>query len=193
MARPSRVRERRTQILDAFEGCVAERGLDATSLDATASAAGMGRQLLLHYFGSRAALVEAAVARISERYRVRIAERLGSFEEKDRLEAFLDWMFLGDFCEPASDALLGELLSHSRRSDDVRAALGGAYRELEQLLVCELESAAPEAQGRRRREAAFLVMSLCFGAGDLLCLEFPKSRLSAARTAAGEIVARLRE
>jgi AcrR family transcriptional regulator len=184
MGRPSLARERRAQILDAFESLVVEHGLEGTSLDATARAAGMKRQLVLHYFGSRTALVEAAVARVTERYAARIARTLGRFGDAERLERFVDWIFLGDFCDERTDALLGELAARGHRSPESRHAVGEAYRALEAVLVEELRKAAPAASLRRAREVAFVVLCLCFGSGDLLALDFPAARRRTARDAA---------
>ncbi|MCG8591211.1 MAG: TetR/AcrR family transcriptional regulator [Proteobacteria bacterium] len=180
IGRPSRAPERRHQILDAFEAAVGEDGLQGASLESTARRAGLKRQLVLHYFGNRRALVEAAVERILQHYRERVAAKLGGFDDAERLPAFLDWLFLGDFCEPRIDALLAEIHNESRRDPALREALQPAYTELEQVLVEELAKAVPEASLRARRETAFLVLALCFGSGHLLAVTFPRVRREAA-------------
>ncbi len=193
MGRPSLAPLRRGQILDAFEALVAREGLEGSSLEATAREAGMNRQLVLHYFGSRAALVEAAVARMLESYSRRIAERLGSWEDAERLERLIEWIFLGDFCDERSDALLTELAVRGRRDEAARRAASSAYRALDAVLVDELRKAAPHAGLGRVRRTAFLILALCFGAGDLLTLEFPEAGRRSAHDAAISLVHSLRE
>ena len=189
--RPSLAPQRRAEILDAFEVCVMDLGLDRSSLDRIAERAGMNRQLVLHYFGSRAGVVEAAVARMVTEYRERMATRLADFDEDERLEAIVAWMFLGDFCEPRSEILLGEIKAHAQRSTEFADLLRAAYGELEGTL-CELfAKELPGAPARQRRETAFSLIALCFGAGDLLSLGFPRTRRQAAYRAAEALIATL--
>ena len=188
MGRRSLAPERREQVLDAFEACVVERGLAAASLDRTAERAGLTRQLVLHYFGSRAALVEAALARMVERYRARITSKLGSLSEKERLGAFLDWILGGDFCDPESDALLGELTGPARRDEATRHAIHGVYLGLHEAVASELARAYPAAPPERHPEIAFEIMALCFGSGSLMAVGFPTDHWRGTRAAADTLI-----
>ncbi len=57
-------RDTRERILDAAESVVAERGVAALSLEATAAAAGVSKGGLLHHFRSKEALLTALVERM---------------------------------------------------------------------------------------------------------------------------------
>ncbi|MFI6369219.1 TetR/AcrR family transcriptional regulator [Nocardia sp. NPDC050630] len=61
VGRPSKARERIAHILRAMAGVVARDGLANATLSQVASAAGMQRTLVLHYFGSRDGLMQAFV------------------------------------------------------------------------------------------------------------------------------------
>jgi AcrR family transcriptional regulator len=69
MGRPSLAESRRAQILDAYEECVLQFGMEASSLEAIADQAGIKRSVVRHYMGNRAELRRAFVERIiSTRY-----------------------------------------------------------------------------------------------------------------------------
>ena len=191
MARPNLAPKRRTEILDAFEICVLEAGLERASLDRVAAAAGFKRQLVLHYFGSRSELVKAAVERMVREYCERIEIHLGGLDEDDRLQELLRWMLRGDFCNPRWDALLGEVKSQARRIPEYAELLEQAYRELENILANLLRRKAPDASAKACRETAFSLIALCYGAGDLLMLGFPQARMNATHRIATNLVAAL--
>jgi len=192
MPRPRRSQERRTQVLDAFEECLVARGLAGSSLDATARAAGLSRQLLLHYFGDREALVRAAVERIAARYRERIAARAGAAGDAERLDDLLAWIFLGDFCDPRTDAILDELRLHARRHAAVREALGAAYAELAAVLRDELAKALPRAAARDVARTAHALLALCFGSGELQAVGLPPAHPEDLHRTATQLVDALR-
>ncbi len=181
MGRQSLAIERRSEIVAAFEHCVRTQGLAGASLDRVAERAGRSRQLVLHYFGSRDGLVEAAIEKLVERYRERIDRQLARLDEKERLGALLDWVLGPDFCDPEADALLAELTGRARREPATRDAIFSAYRHLEEAIVTEISRAHPAASAVGSRAIAFLVMSLCFGASQLVGLGFPGGHLNSTR------------
>jgi AcrR family transcriptional regulator len=67
MGRPSLADSRRAQILDAYEECVLQFGMEARSLEAIADQAGIKRSVVRHYMGNRAELRRAFVERIISR------------------------------------------------------------------------------------------------------------------------------
>lgn len=63
MGRPS-VKEKRTEeILDAFEICVSKYGVEGSTLEKIAEAAGLRRSLLRHYIGNKEELLDALAER----------------------------------------------------------------------------------------------------------------------------------
>lgn len=69
MARPDIKDERRDQILDAFETCVARYGVAGATLAKTAEIAGLARPLVRHNVGNREDLLKALVDRILQQSR----------------------------------------------------------------------------------------------------------------------------
>src|SRR5690349_533828 len=72
-------------ILEAAKTIVAERGLDALTLNGAGEAAGYSRALPAHYFGTKAVLVSALADHILASYAVRVREAIGPAEGLDRL------------------------------------------------------------------------------------------------------------
>jgi AcrR family transcriptional regulator len=64
----------RDRLLDAFEDLLIENGERAATLDGVAAAAGVSKGGLLYHFGSKAALIEGLLARLSELVAIDIAE-----------------------------------------------------------------------------------------------------------------------
>ncbi|MEU5407800.1 TetR/AcrR family transcriptional regulator [Nocardia asteroides] len=61
VGRPSKAKERVAQILRAARSVVAAEGFSATTLSRVATAAGVQRTLVLHYFGNRDGLMQAFI------------------------------------------------------------------------------------------------------------------------------------
>ena len=61
IGRPSKVHERSYQILQAAVSVVAREGLEGITFVKVAEAAGMQRTLVLHYFSTRAELMNAFI------------------------------------------------------------------------------------------------------------------------------------
>ena len=99
MARPAYTRlapdDRRRQLLDRAVELFAEHGYDELSMAAFARAAGISKPLLYHYFRSKRALFEAALAQAAEEHMARIApdpDRPAGEQLMASLEAYLDWI-----------------------------------------------------------------------------------------------------
>lgn len=93
MARPEIKEDRREQILDAFEHCVARYGLEGATLGKTAEIAGLARPLIRHNIGNKEALQEALVERFLARSRTAMEDLVSSLPDENRLETLLDVLF----------------------------------------------------------------------------------------------------
>lgn len=93
MSRPIVKSERREQILDAFEVCVARYGIDGATLARTAEQAGLARALIRHNIGNREELLAALVTRFLANSRDSMAELIEELPRKDRLRSLVDWLF----------------------------------------------------------------------------------------------------
>ena len=127
MARPRVGDRRQEEILAAFEACVVRQGLEKTTLEDVAQAAGQQRSLVRHFAGNRDDMVAALIDRMVRRSEARLqaAARLDGPGSGPALAALL----LGDFFEdPVTNAVMAELWHISMRAPEVAARLAGVYR-----------------------------------------------------------------
>jgi AcrR family transcriptional regulator len=167
VAQPKRLEgEKARRIIEAMRTSVGTRGAAGSTFDHVAREAGVSRGLLHYYFGSKEQLLVEVVRHDCE---VRIAamderiERAGSVDEIIAalvlgLEEFLEG-------EPSSPAVIYELLSASRHSDDIRAELAELYRRWRADLAEALR--VKERQGVVTLDAdPDAVVSMLFALGD---------------------------
>ena len=121
--------EKAQRIIAAMRASVASRGAAGSTFDRVAREAGVSRGLLHYYFGSKERLLVEVVRQDCE---VRIAamdERLASADSADAVvQALVHGLedYLAE--DPSSHAVVYEMLSVSRRSDEIRAELAELYR-----------------------------------------------------------------
>jgi AcrR family transcriptional regulator len=117
------------RIIEAMRASVGTRGAAGSTFDHVAREAGVSRGLLHYYFGSKERLLVEVVRHDCE-IRIRdMEERLARADSVDAIVATLV-DFLEEFVEdePGSQAVLYEMLSASRHSDEIRAELAELYR-----------------------------------------------------------------
>src|SRR4051794_21242373 len=118
------------RIIAAMRASVAARGAAASTFDQVAREAGVSRGLLHYYFGSKERLlVEVVRHDTAERNRSmdeRLAQAHGPDEVVQALVVGLE-EFLED--DAGGQAVIYELLSASRHSDEIRVELGELYRQ----------------------------------------------------------------
>ena len=93
MARPEIKDDRREQILDAFEHCVARYGLEGATLGKTAEVAGLARPLIRHNVGNKEDLQDALVQRFLLRSKTATDELVAFLPGENRLDTLLDILF----------------------------------------------------------------------------------------------------
>ncbi len=193
MGRPSLAPQRTEQILDGFERCIGEHGVEGSSLERIALQAGVQRRLIRHYLGNREDVERAAVERIVARYDRRVRDLLETAPETGRVDALLELLFGGNLCQLDPEGLLCELMARSHRCERTRALLARAHRGFEGLLARELRRAHPRASRQDAQGVAYTLLCLALSNADLLGIGFPRSRGQRAREAADHAVRRLEE
>jgi len=145
---------------------VGTRGAAASTFDHVAREAGVSRGLLHYYFGSKEQLLIAVVRHDCE---VRIeamderVARAGTVDEiMDALVASLQEFIEG---EPSSQAVIYEMLSASRRSEDIRSELAELYRRWRAHLAEALRAKEREGVVHLRGDPES-VASMMFALGD---------------------------
>jgi AcrR family transcriptional regulator len=163
--------EKAQRIVAAMRSSVASRGAAASTFDIVAREAGVSRGLLHYYFGSKERLLVEVVRRDCDARVAALEERLeaaGSVDEivqslVQSLEAFVQ-------DEPVSQAVIYEMISASRHSDEIRAELGELYRRWRAQLAGALRK--KEAEGVVRLEGdPEAVASLLYALGDGMGLQ----------------------
>jgi AcrR family transcriptional regulator len=154
------------RIIAAMRASVGTRGAAGSTFDHVAREAGVSRGLLHYYFGSKERLLVEVVRHDCE---VRIAgmeERLAEAGDVDEIIAALV-VGLEEFIEgePGSQAVIYEMLSASRHSEEIRAELAELYRRWRADLAELLRQ--KERDGVIKLQAdAEAVASVLFALGD---------------------------
>ncbi len=190
MGRPSLVAERREQILEAFSRCLAERGLEGTTLDVIAAEAGVHRAAIRHYVGNRDQLICAGVEYIASQYAHTIEADLESVAGADRLAAILDSLFLGEFTtgHPQEDRALDAMIAAAAFDERVRESMREMYVVFEDGLAQEIAAVHPDVDPEQVVGIAYSIMCLAEQNNDMRFLGFPPDRAHAARSAAGSLL-----
>ena len=163
--------EKAQRIVAAMRASVARRGAAGSTFDVVARDAGVSRGLLHYYFGSKERLLVEVVRRDCDARIAALEEDLARGSSVDEivgtlvasLEAFVE-------DEPGTQAVLWEMVSLSRHSEEIRAELAELYRRWRGHLAEVL--AAKEREGVVSLDAdPESVASLLFALGDGLGLQ----------------------
>jgi AcrR family transcriptional regulator len=163
--------EKAQRIVAAMRASVGSRGAAASTFDVVAREAGVSRGLLHYYFGSKERLLVEVVREDCDQRIAALDEalaRAGSVDEiVEALVASLEAFVEG---EPGSQAVLYEMLSASRHSEEIRVELAELYRRWRELLAEALRE--KERQGIVRLDAdPDAVASILFALGDGMGLQ----------------------
>lgn len=116
MGRPSVRDQRREQILDAFEACVARFGVEGASLEKIADAAGLARPLIRHNVGNRDELLNAFVDRFIARSDNAVAQMIAALPPDNPSETLIDWLFDPVYAD-AQSVIVAEALIAAAQND----------------------------------------------------------------------------
>jgi len=154
------------RIIAAMRDSVGRRGAAGSTFDHVAREAGVSRGLLHYYFGSKEQLLVEVVRHDCEIRNQRMDERLAQASSADEI---LDALVIGlnEFLEDdeGGQAVIYEMLSASRHSDEIRAELAELYRQWRERLAGWLR--LKDEEGVISLEApAEAVASMLFALGD---------------------------
>jgi TetR/AcrR family transcriptional repressor of bet genes len=128
MARPSNTIERRAQIVRGLMSAMAEHGYEGATIAKIARAAGLSPGLVHYHFETKANVLLALVATLTEGLADRVAERHGgATNPRDRLRGVLDaFVATGEGADPSAVAAWVLIGSEALKQDVVRVAWRGA-------------------------------------------------------------------
>jgi AcrR family transcriptional regulator len=134
---PSRLEGDKAQrIIAAMRSSVGRRGAAGSTFDHVAREAGVSRGLLHYYFGSKERLLVEVVRHDCEVRNRNMDERLA---QANSLDEVLDSLVVGlnEFLEDEAggQAVIYEMLSASRHSEEIRAELAELYRQWRERLA----------------------------------------------------------
>jgi AcrR family transcriptional regulator len=154
------------RIIAAMRASVGQRGASGSTFDHVAREAGVSRGLLHYYFGSKERLLVEVVRHDCEVRNRNMDERLAKAQSVDEI---LDALVVGleEFLEDdaGGQAVIYEMLSASRHSEEIRAELAELYRQWRERLAGWLRTKEREGVIRLQADAE-AVASILFSLGD---------------------------
>ncbi len=160
MARPSVAAQRREEILDAFELCILETGIQAVSLENIAEKAQVKRTILRHYIGNRDDIIIALSDRWVGHYTKQWEDSLNWLPQENRVDALVDSLFTVRTQEELDAITIGEaIFSEAKRLEAVKAHQLSAMKEFIDHFTRELKQQFPDAQEDKIDLVAYTVYS----------------------------------
>lgn len=194
MGRPDLSEERTTQILDAFERCVARYGLEGSSLERVAEEANVKRSILRHYVGNRDDLIIALAERVVAKYREHTLIVIKELTEQDRITKLIEFFFPNQSFETAESVLVLEaLISAADQYPLIRQLMSGYIDDLVKVTAEQLRQEFPSATRQQCWSVAYGVVCICFNQESLVSLRLPKKYLEGARYCARTLIESLGE
>ncbi|WP_034335027.1 TetR/AcrR family transcriptional regulator [Deinococcus misasensis] len=165
---------RKEEILDAFERCILEQGLEKATLQRTAEVAKVNLGTIHHYIGKKDAMLRLLTERLMQRARAGVAELQNALPPEQRWPALLQAFFPAD-TDP-TNRILTELVKSSEKSPDLQAFLLDINTLYSQLISEELHTQHPELSPEQANQIAFAVLALSYGGDVLVGLGLPSTR-----------------
>lgn len=151
-------------ILDAAKTIVAERGLEALTLNEAGELAGYSRALPAHYFGTKAALVSALADHILGSYAVRVREALNPADGLDSLCERVAFYVDDGVRDPVSLRAFMGILSAGTTNTELATLVARLTREsvdgLADLIKRARDKGEIRADARPRAEASIILASM---------------------------------
>lgn len=187
--RPSKAAERTSQVVGAFVHLIAERGLEAVTLDDVARHAGVDRAAIRHYVGNRRDLILAALDLLIDRYEHADRDALG---DEPTVDQWLERLFGAAWGRAEDDAAFDVLLQEALRDDALRERLRDTYESLVGAVAGALRRAAPDAPRRDAVDVAYTIVCMAEHNLTMQALGFPTTRALGAQRAARALAEGLR-
>jgi AcrR family transcriptional regulator len=162
--------EKAQRIVEAMRTSVGTRGAAGSTFDVVAREAGVSRGLLHYYFGSKERLMVEVVRSDCDARVTALEQNLATATSADEFVAFLVQTLEAFLSDEPGQSLLYEMLSASRRSDEIRAELADLYRRWRAQLAGALREKQREGVVALDAEPE-AVASLLFALGDGLGLQ----------------------
>jgi TetR/AcrR family transcriptional regulator, transcriptional repressor of aconitase len=148
MARPDLKDERREQILDAFEACVARYGIEGATLAKIAETADLARPLIRHNVGNREELIAALVERFLAGSQQAVDELVVMLPAEHRAECLIDCLFDPQYSNAqlvqVANALVTASADERALANKMRTWLNNFVDQVTAVLISDFPDAPPE-------------------------------------------------
>ena len=193
MGRKSLALARKTQILDAFEECIYEYGLEGSTLQRISEAAGVQLSMIPHYFGNREGMVNAMITRFIDTYQRDFEAMLKRYPPQLRLPELIELYFGEAYSHyrPKDAIIITELMGLAERDPTVKQQLREMFQLYEDIFCREVQQAYPTASTESCQKAAHIIIALWYGNATFLWLGFDQAKRVWAREVAMMILGRL--
>lgn len=162
--------QRRSQIVQAAIGVIAEAGLPALSLSAIEKRADMSRGQLTYYFSTKEDILLAVFDQLLQQMREQAegdASRKATFLDSphgwERMRGFLTWFIVDPPADPDFHALQHAFLSQVGHRDDFRQRLSNAYENWRRLISEDAAATLPDAPAVSARTVGSLILAILHG------------------------------
>lgn len=115
-------------------------GFENASVAKVAKQAGVHPSLIIHYFGSKEAMVKKLVDRVLKVYGALFLELPQGGDPRERLERMLSLIWSRRWHEAASFSVVFSFLALSQRDDDVMERVKNLYSQYRRYLEVELQA-----------------------------------------------------
>ncbi len=192
MGRPDLTELRTKQILDAFERCVGQVGLEASSLERIAQEAGMKRSILRHYVGNREELVVALTRRVVGKYRETLVDMAGSIAPPGRVEQLIRILLPAQSPETtASIVVIESLIAAADTNQLVREQMAAYLDDVVAMVSEQLQQEFPDRSRHQCWTIAYGVVCIWFNHASLGPLRLARKYLTAARSTMRTLISTL--
>lgn len=191
MARPDIKEDRREQILDAFESCVARYGLEGATLAKVAEVAGLARPLIRHNVGNREDLLEALVDRFLSQSRASMSALLGYLPAENRLSALINLLFDPRYANPRLVQVFNALSAGAPDDTELAKRLRDWLEDFIGRIEDEVSRAFPEVDTGRVKAVAAGLTGIYFNVEALYPIGISDQFIAASREAAHLLISTL--
>lgn len=192
MGRPSVQAQRREEILDAFEICVAQFGVEGATLERIAEQAGLARPLIRHHLGNREKLVDALADRFFEKWSIRVSKLIDGLPDDRRSEVLLDRLFSSEDLDWQSVLVAEALISCSSSRPQLAKQMSEWLQDYIATISNQLKLAFPSAAAESIRIVSTGVIGIYFNLDSLEPLGAVKNLRKNSKSAAELLVNSLR-
>ena len=193
LARPDIKNDRREQILDAFETCVARYGLEGATLAKVAEIAGLARPLIRHNVGNREDLLEALVDRFLSQSRASMEDLLAMLPMENRMRVLIDTLFDPYYANPRLVQVFNALSAGAPEDLELAQKLRDWLQEFVERLENEIARNYPGALEQRVKAVASGLTGIYFNVEALYPISISKEFVAASRDAALMLVGALEQ